>query len=81
MKKLKIENSDDLREEYQRSDFQKLERGKYLAQVQAGSNIVVLKPEIAEAFPTSEAVNAALAGLLELATKTVRLAKRSNKAL
>jgi hypothetical protein len=56
---------DTLRAEYKRSDFPAgLVRGKYAKCVSAGTNMVRLDPEIAEAFPTSKAVNDALAGLL-----------------
>jgi hypothetical protein len=41
------------------------------------SNIVVLKPEVADAFPNEEAVNRALLSLIELAHKTTRITKRS----
>ena len=43
----------------------------------AGSNVVVLSPENAAAFPTSDAVNEALDGLLRVA-KTARLTSRSS---
>ena len=39
-------------------------RGKYHKQFMQGSNVVVLQPEIQKAFPTSEAVNKALASML-----------------
>lgn len=41
------------------------------------SNIVVLEPEVAEAFPNDKAVNDALRGLLEVAATTARLTRRS----
>jgi len=47
----------DLRPEY---DFSKGTRGKYAKQYTAGSNVVVLDPDVAAQFPTSEAVNDAL---------------------
>lgn len=54
-----------LRAGYRRSDFKKgFVRGKYAARLAAGSNVVVLSPRIAAAFPTSAAVNRALARLL-----------------
>jgi len=40
-------------------------RGKYSQRVREHSNIVLLEPEIAKAFPTEDAVNAALRGLLD----------------
>jgi hypothetical protein len=39
-------------------------RGKYHKQFAQGSNVVVLQPEIQEAFQTSEAVNKVLASML-----------------
>lgn len=66
MKKVKA-TSDELRREYKRSDFEKLERGKYYERVRASSNVVVLDPEVAAVFPNSAAVNKALHSLVEVA--------------
>lgn len=60
MKKAK----EDMRPEYKRSDFAYLERGKFYSEVAKGSVVVLLSPRNAKAFPTSQAVNDALAGLL-----------------
>jgi hypothetical protein len=77
MKKAKAARSDELRREYKRSDFPGgLVRGKYAARFAAGSNIIRLEPEIAAAFPTSDAVNEALGTVLR-AAKAARLAKRT----
>ena len=76
MKKAK----DEMRSEYKRSDFAKLERGKFYAEVAAGTSVALLEPSIAKAFPTSKAVNEALAGLLVLAKKTSRVTRRSTRA-
>lgn len=76
MKKGKSSRSDEMRREYKRSDFPKgFVRGKYATRVAAKSNIVRLDPEIAEAFPTSKAVNEALGAMLR-AAKKARLSKR-----
>ena len=64
--------NDDLRPEYRREDFGPMVRGKYAARAKESSNIVVLDPEIAEAFPNAKAVNDALRGLLELARASGR---------
>ena len=64
---------DDLRPEYRREDFGTMVRGKYAARLKESSNIVVLDPEIAEAFPNAKAVNDALRGLLELARVSAHL--------
>lgn len=58
--------SDELRREYNRSDFKRLERGKYHARVKESSNVVVLDPEVAAVFPNSDAVNKALHSLVEV---------------
>jgi hypothetical protein len=69
--------SDELRSEYRREDFGPMMRGKYAARLRESSNIVVLDPEIAEAFPNAKAVNDALRGLLELARTSARLSSKS----
>jgi len=75
MKKGKRSKGKELRREYKRSDFPRgFVRGKYASRVRAGSNIVRLDPEIASAFPTSEAVNEALSTVLK-AAKNARLSK------
>ncbi|WP_297834323.1 hypothetical protein [Thermomonas sp.] len=58
-----------LRPEYKSSDFLGgLTRGKYAKQA-AASNIIVLEPEVAAAFPDSAAVNDALRALLKVAKR------------
>jgi hypothetical protein len=47
----------ELRAEY---DFSEGQRGKYAARFKEGTRVVVLEPDVAAVFPTSEAVNAAL---------------------
>jgi hypothetical protein len=64
MKKGSRKTTDELRPEYKRSDFGTLVRGKYAARVSEASNIVVLEPQVARAFPNDRAVNQALRGLL-----------------
>ena len=46
-------------------DFSKGIRGKYAKQIAEGTNVVVLDPEVAKMFPTSESVNKALRKLIE----------------
>ena len=78
MKKAKKINKDELRAEYKRSDFPKgLVRGKYAERLRKASNIVVLEPEVAQAFPNQEAVNNALLSLIQIAKKTTRLTSHS----
>lgn len=73
MKKAK---TDDLRPEYSRKDLGPGVRGKYLASYRKGTNLVLLSPDVARAFPTEEAVNEALRGLIEVAKRSTGRAKR-----
>lgn len=66
-KKANNEMEDELRPEY---DFSKMTggvRGKYAERYQAGTNLVLLEPDVAKAFPNDEAVNKALRLLMEVA--------------
>jgi len=80
MKKDKQTEKDELRVEYERTDFPGgMVRGKYAKRLRESSNIIVLKPEVAEAFPNEEAVNDALLSLIKLAQNTTNRKKRSNR--
>jgi hypothetical protein len=56
--------SDEPSPEY---DFRTGQREKYAARFAAGTNIVVLSPDVAKVFPDSDAVNDALRTLIKLA--------------
>jgi hypothetical protein len=71
MKKVKTK-SDELRREYKRSDFKKLERGKYYKRVRASSNVVVLDPDVASAFGSSKAVNSLLRSVMKALPKNAK---------
>jgi hypothetical protein len=78
MKNTNRTDKDELRAEYKPSDFPEgFVRGKYADRLGKSSNIIVLKPEVAEVFPNEEAVDNALLSLIELARKTTRPTKRS----
>jgi len=70
---------DELRREYKREDLGKGVRGKYHARVSKGTNLVLLNEDVAKAFPTTEAVNEALTGLLTLTEQTARITGRSTR--
>lgn len=78
MKKGKSDMADELRPEYKRSDFGEIVRGKYADRIKDETNVVLLEPDIAEAFPNDEAVNKALRYLLEVAEASARLTGRSS---
>ena len=69
----------EMRAEYKRSDFAKLERGKFFKQAAKGTSVALIEPTLAKAFPTSEAVNQALRGLLALADETARITGRAKR--
>lgn len=79
MKKAKRKATDELRPEYKRSDFGVLVRGKYAERISRSTNVVVLEPKVARAFPNDEAVNSALLGLLRQ-SKTVARPSRATPA-
>jgi hypothetical protein len=51
-------------------DFSGGVRSKYAERYAAGSNVVVLSPDVAEVFPDSESVNEALRALIKIARQT-----------
>jgi hypothetical protein len=63
MKKIEPEE-DDLRTEYDFSRMKGGVRGKYVDRYREGTNLVLLDPDVAAAFPDAKAVNEALRLLL-----------------
>ena len=79
MKDNKKDIADELRPEYD-FDYSKAVRGKYYQRLlKEGSNVVVLDPDVAKAFPDSVSVNEALRSLLDFTRATTRLSNRSAK--
>jgi hypothetical protein len=68
-----------MRPEYDFASMKGRVRGKYAKLYRAGTNLVLLDPEVYKAFPTSKAVNQALRAVLSI-TKTVRSSTQSRKA-
>ena len=79
MKKGSRKATDDLRLEYKLSDFGTLVRGKYAQRVLEATNVVVLDPKVAKAFPNDRAVNKALRGLLRGRKSSARPTARSTR--
>jgi hypothetical protein len=67
MKKPDDPATDDLRPEYDFASMKGGVRGKYANRFREGTNIVLIDPEMVEAFPTEAAVNEALRGVLNTA--------------
>lgn len=62
------EIDDELRPEYDLRELLKGGvRGKYAARYRAGTNLVLLDPDVAKAFPDEESVNEALRLVIRLA--------------
>jgi hypothetical protein len=61
----KHKEQDELRSEYTADFFKNPVRGKYAAKLAQSSNIVVLEPDVAQAFPNGQAVNQALRQVLQ----------------
>jgi hypothetical protein len=65
--KMSSETNDELRPEYDMKQLLKgAVRGKYAAQYAEGTNLILLAPDVADAFPTAESVNDALRLVLQL---------------
>jgi hypothetical protein len=72
MKRAETENEEDeLRPEYSFSKLKGRVRGKYAERYRAGTNLVLLEPDVATAFPDAKAVNEALRLLMKVAQKQV----------
>jgi hypothetical protein len=56
-------------------------RGKYAKRFREGTNIVLVQPEVAAAFPSEDAVNEALRGVLNTTRAVRRTGGLANKAL
>jgi hypothetical protein len=73
-------NGSELRPEYDFSSMKDGIRGKYVDRLRKASNIVLLEPEVAQAFPNSDAVNQALREILN-ATRTHRRTGKSGNRM
>jgi hypothetical protein len=69
----RMQKDPDLHEEY---DFSQGVQGKYADRFREGTNLVLLDRDIAEAFPSDDAVNTALRLVMQL-QKLSRSEKRS----
>ena len=67
MKKNSTKKQDnyELRDEYDLSQMTILPRGRFDPKRRIGSNVVLLEPDLAKAFPNDEAVNEALRLILQ----------------
>jgi hypothetical protein len=83
MKKARRPSSNGMRSEYDFAAMRGGVRGKYAKRLRAGTNLVLLDPELASAFPSDVAVNQALRAALNVArvvSKSKRLPNRVQRA-
>jgi hypothetical protein len=59
----KTNQNNDMRAEYDLASMKGGIRGKYAKRYREGTNLVLLEPDVSEAFPTDKAVNQALRGI------------------
>jgi hypothetical protein len=81
MSKANRPEDDDLRPEYEFATMKGDVRGEYVARLRKGSSLVLLDPEVAAAFPSADAVNEALRGVLNTPRAVRRKGGLPNKAL
>ncbi len=81
MKKTNQVFTDDMRPEYDFASMKGGVRGKYTRRAREGSNIVLIEPEVTDAFPTEQAVNEALKGVLNTARAVRNTGGLPNRAL
>ena len=77
-KALMKRRSDDLRREYDLASLKGGVRGKYYERAMAGTNLVLLEPDVARAFPDSDSVNRALRLLRDVAMKSSGRTRKAN---
>ena len=70
-KKVEISQDDELRPEYDFTQIPGGVKGKYIERYRASTNLVLLDPEVAAAFPSDESVNEALRLLMKVARTQV----------
>ncbi len=80
MRKASAKRSDDLRAEYDLALLKGGVRGKYYRQATAGTNLILVEPELAEIFPDTESVNRALRLLVDTAEAAVMPSPRRRRA-
>ena len=61
--------------EYSRQDLGTGVRGKYFEAFRSGTNLVLLQPDVAKAFPNDESVNKALRSLMDTSEGSLETTK------
>lgn len=71
----KRERGEELRREYDLSKLKGGVRGKYASRYRAGTNLVLLSPDVAKHFPDEQSVNTALRALIHGTKRPLRRAR------
>jgi hypothetical protein len=79
MKKASRRQTDEMQPEYDFSSMKGGVRGKYVRRLRSGTNLVLLEPEVAKAFPTDAAVNEALRTILRTTSASKRAVRLTGK--
>jgi len=74
---MKKANVGEMRPDYRRHELGPGVRGKYLDAYRSGTNLILLSPDVAKAFPTEDAVNEALRSFVRVAQRTASATKRA----
>jgi hypothetical protein len=74
---MKTVKHEAMRKEYKREDLGKGIRGKYFEEYKKGTNLVLLSPDVAAAFPNDASVNEALRSLVKIARQATGPMRRS----
>ncbi|MDZ7296268.1 MAG: hypothetical protein ONB14_12715 [candidate division KSB1 bacterium] len=72
MQKPSDPNDYELRDEYDLSEMTIVAKGRYAPHRRMGKNLVLLAPDVVQAFPTDEAVNEALRLVIKMVEITGR---------
>ncbi|MCC6324230.1 MAG: hypothetical protein DCC43_15070 [Candidatus Brocadia sp.] len=76
---MKAAKHEEMRKEYKREDLGKGIRGKYFKEYKKGTNLVLLSPDVAVAFPDDASVNEALRSLMKIAQQSTGLTRQRRK--
>lgn len=71
--------SDDLRPGYDISQLEGGVRGKYYKRTAAGTNLVLIEPDLADVIPDANAVNRGLRVIVEASRSAVTLKRRRTR--
>lgn len=77
MKRKAAKDSDEMRPEYDLSKLKFVGRGIYAERYRSGTNLVLLEPDVREAFPDDESVNEALRVIAKAAKRRATPTRKS----